>query len=189
MNEKEFLEYIKDGNIVRADTEGHEYMHSLSQRAIKITSEMNNSYHEPQELMKLFFRLTDKEFDESVRLFPPFYTDCGMNITVGKNVFINSSCHLQDWGGITIDDNTFIGHCVTIATINHGLAPDKRGEHIPKGVTVGSDVWIGSNAVILPGVTIGKGAVIAAGAVVTKDVPENTVVGGNPARVIKNIEL
>ena len=123
------------------------------------------------------------------QLFPPFYTDCGKNITVGKNVFINSCCHFQDQGGIIIGDNVLIGHSVVIATLNHNQDPNKRASILPKPVKIGNNVWIGSNATILGGVEIQDGAIIAAGAVVTKNVEKNTIVGGIPAEVIKKIEV
>ena len=121
-------------------------------------------------------------------MFPPFYTDCGKNITVGKRVFINSGCCFQDQGGVEIGDDVLIGQQVVIATLNHDLHPEKRASMTPKPVKIGNKVWIGAHATILPGVTIGDGAVVAAGAVVTKDVPPNTVVGGVPAKIIKEIE-
>lgn len=187
MTETELLKYMKNGGVVKAGSDMHREMHKISQRAIKITSELNGSYHEPQEIREIFSELTGKKVDNGLGVFPPFYTDCGLNITVGKNVFINSDCKFQDWGGITIGDGALIGHSVVFATLNHGFSPDTRHDNIPKPIKVGKNVWIGSNATILSGVTIGDNAVIAAGAVVTKNVPENTVVGGVPARVIKNI--
>ena len=126
--------------------------------------------------------------DKTFGLFPPFYTDCGKNITVGKNVFINSGCKFQDQGGITIGDGTLIGHNVVLATLNHGIAPEERHDLFPAPIHIGKNVWIGANAVVLPGVAIGDHAVIAAGAVVTKDVPANAVVGGIPAKVIRLIK-
>ena len=159
-----------------------------SQKAIRITMELNNAYHEPEEVVKIFTELTGNEPGEGFCLFPPFYTDFGRNIHIGKNVFINSSCHFQDQGGIYIGDHALIGHNVVLATIDHDLNPyDRRNHYAP--IHIGNRVWIGSNAVITKGVTIGDGAIIAAGAVVTKDVPENTVVGGVPAKVIKQIEI
>ena len=120
-------------------------------------------------------------------MFPPFYTDFGKNITVGKNVFINAGCHFQDQGGIIIGDGTLIGHNVVLATLNHGFRSEDRGTLYPAPIIIGKNVWIGSNATILPGITIGKNSIIAAGAVVTKDVPENVITGGNPAKIIKKI--
>ena len=105
----------------------------------------------------------------------------------GKNVFINACCHFQDHGGVSLGDGCQIGHNVVFATLNHGLAPEDRQTTYPAPITLGKNVWVGSNSTILQGVTIGDNAVIAAGAVVTKDVPENTIVGGVPARIIRKI--
>ena len=123
--------------------------------------------------------------DDTFTLFPPFHTDCGKNIAVGKNVFINSGCKFQDQGGIVIDDGALIGHNVVLATLNHSLAVRDRQDLIPGPIRIGKNAWIGSNVTILPGVTVGDGAVVAAGAVVTKDVPAYTVAGGVPARVLR----
>jgi acetyltransferase-like isoleucine patch superfamily enzyme len=155
---------------------------------MRVTAELNGAYHEPDEVRKLFSRLIGKDVDEAFCLFPPFYTDFGKNITVGKNVFINSCCQFQDQGGITIGDDALIGHRVVIATLNHGIQANDRVSLYPAPTTIGNRVWIGAGAVVLPGVTIGDNAIIAAGAVVTKDVPANTIVGGVPAKIIKKIE-
>jgi acetyltransferase-like isoleucine patch superfamily enzyme len=136
----------------------------------------------------LFSQLTGKEAPESFGMFPPFYTDRGKNITVGKRVFINSGCHFQDQGGITIGDDVLIGHNVVLATLNHDLAQAKRQDLHPAPIIIGKSVWVGANATILPGVKIGDNAVIAAGAVVNRDVAPNTIVGGVPAKLIKTIE-
>ena len=125
--------------------------------------------------------------DESFSLFPPFYTDCGKNIHIGKQVFINMGCKFQDQGGIFIGDGTLIGHNVVLATLNHAMQPERRSDMLPAPIHIGKRVWISSNATVLPGVTIGDGAVVAAGAVVTKNVPANTVVGGVPAKAIRHI--
>ncbi len=187
MNIQDFLNYMNSGHTVKADSEIHQTMHLLSQEAIKITMQINTVYHTPEKIIALMQALTGKNIDGSFRLFPPFYTDCGKNITIGKRVFINTGCKFQDQGGITIGDDVFIGHNVVIATLNHGLNPECRGDLIPAPVKINDKTWIGANATILPGVTIGYGAVIAAGAVVTKNVPDNTTVAGVPARIIKNI--
>ena len=162
-------------------------MNDMSNEARRITFELNNAYHTPEEVRNLLSRLFGKTVDESYRVFPPFYTDFGKNITVGKNVFINACCHFQDHGGVSLGDGCQIGHNVVFATLNHGLAPEDRQTTYPAPITLGKNVWVGSNSTILQGVTIGDNAVIAAGAVVTKDVPENTIVGGVPARIIRKI--
>ena len=188
MDTEKFKEEMKKRTYIEAGSEIHLHMHEAAQRAKKITVEMNNTYHTPEKLRKLFSKLTGQKIDESFGLFPPFYTDYGQNITVGKNVFINSGCCFQDQGGIEIGDNVLIGQQVVIATLNHDLNPQKRANMLPAPVKIGNGVWIGAHATILAGVTVGDGAVIAAGAVFTKDVPENTVVGGVPSKIIKRIE-
>lgn len=129
----EFLAHLNSGAPVQGGGEAHQFMHGVSQEALRITAEINGSYHQPEELRALFSQLIGRPVDESFALFPPFYTDCGKNIHIGKRV------------------------------------------------------WIGSNATILPGVTIGDGAIVAAGAVVTRDVPDNTIVGGVPASVMRSL--
>lgn len=173
--------------VVKAGSEMHKEFLRLSQEALRITAEINGKYHTPDELHTLMEQLTDRNIPKSFCLFPPFYTDCGMNITIGENVFINMCCKSQDQGGITIGDGAMIGHNVMMATINHAKEPDRRSDNLPTPIRIGRNAWIGANATILPGVTIGDNAIVAAGAVVTKDVPANTVVGGVPAKFIKNI--
>ena len=188
MDIETFRELMQKQAYVEAGTELSEMFHNLAQEALKITVEINNKYHTPEEITALFSELTGKKVHESFRLFPPFYTDCGKNIHVGKNVFINMGCKFQDQGGIFIGDGALIGHGVVLATLNHAMDPDKRSTMIPEPIRIGRNVWIGSGAVVLPGVTVGDGAVIAAGAVVTKDVRDNTVVAGVPATVVRKIE-
>ena len=183
---QEFYDYMKSAEVV--EDKMLKIFNELSQEALKITMEMNNKYHTPEEIVDLFSKLTGKKVDKTFRLFPPFYTDCGKNITVGKNVFINACCKFQDQGGITIGNGVLIGHNVTLATLNHDENPQKRQNIYPKPIKIGNNVWIGSNATILQGITIGDGAIIGANAVVTKDVKKNTVVAGVPAKVIKEIK-
>lgn len=157
----------------------------LCQEAIRLGMELNNQYHTPDEIREIMGRLTGRKVDDTFRLFPPFYTDFGKNIIIGRDVFINSGCHFQDQGGIEIGDGSLIGHNVVLATINHDLDPGKKRKNHYAPIKIGAYVWIGSNATVLSGVTVGDWAVIAAGAVVTKDVPPRTVVGGVPARVLE----
>ena len=189
MDNKQFLEFIKNAEVIKAGSEAHLKMHELSTRAQKITMRLNYGFHEPEETVRLFSELTESKVDDSFRCFLPFYTECGINIKLGKNVFINSGCCFQDHAGIEIGDGTLIGHQVVIATINHAQDPVSRADMFPKPVKIGKNVWIGAHATILPGVTIGDNAIIAAGAVVTKDVENNAVVGGVPAKKIKDIEV
>ena len=154
----------------------------------KLMYEMKYQWHDNEdEIRELFSRIISKPVDASVRITTPFFTDFGKNITVGKNVFINADCKFQDQGGIYIGDDVFIGHSVILATLDHDLVPDKR-YLLPAPIRIENKVWIGSGAIITRGVTVGEGAVVATGAVVTKDVPRLTVVGGVPAKVIKQID-
>lgn len=182
-----FLDHLNSGEKVQGGSEVHQFMHGVSQEALRITAEINTGYHTPEELRTLFSRLIGRPVDESFGMFPPFYTDCGKNIHIGKNVFFNMGCKFQDQGGIFIGDGALIGHNVVLATLNHAQSPSDRASMIPAPIHIGKNVWIGANATVLPGVTIGDGAIVAAGAVVAKDVPENTIVGGVPAHIIRTI--
>lgn len=177
----ELLQYFTTSDTIGENKDAVEMMRFYSCEAQKITMKINTAYHEPEEIVSLFSELTGKQIDPSFRLFPPFYTDFGKNITLGKNVFINAGCKFQDQGGIFIDDGALIGHNVVLATLNHDLAPEKRQQLHPGAIYIGKNVWIGANAVVCAGVSVGDNAVIAAGAVVVKDVEANTVVGGVPA--------
>lgn len=187
MDLQKFLDYMNSGKTVIAGSEVHQYMCMLSQEALKLTAELNNSYRTPEKIREIFSKLTEKPVNDTLNIFPPFYTDCGKNITIGNHVFFNSGCKFQDQGGITIDDGVLLGHNVVLATLNHCMIPEQRANLKPAPIHIGKNVWIGANAMVLPGVTIGDGAVIAAGAIVTKDVPANTIVGGIPAKKIKDI--
>lgn len=186
---KMFRELMAKRTYVEAGTELFKSFHKYSQNALKITNELNSKYHTPEEIRELFAKLTQNEVPETFGLFPPFYTDCGINIKVGENVFINACCRFQDQGGIEIGDNSLIGHNVTIATLNHDFNPTKRQNLTPNPVKLGKNVWIGSDCTILPGVTIGDGAIIGAGSVVTKSILANAIAVGNPARVQKYLTL
>lgn len=173
---------------MQAGSDLHGVLVHFSNEAMRITTELNGSYHSRDEVRLLMAELIGKPVDETFTLFPPIYSDFGKNICIGKNVFINSCCNLQDQGGITIKDGAFIGHKVVFATLNHGYSRETRRCIYPAPIVVGKNVWIGSSATILPGVTIGDNAIVAAGAVVTKDVAPDTIVGGVPAKFIKTID-
>jgi acetyltransferase-like isoleucine patch superfamily enzyme len=188
MDLQEFLNIMNSGKPVKGFSDIHIMMTQLSQEAMQITSELNGSYHTPEEIRELFSKLIGKPVDDHFGMFPPFYTDCGKNITIGKGVFINMSCHFQDQGGITIGDDCLIGHNVMMATLNHGFAPEDRHSLYPAPIHIGRNVWIGAGATILQNVTIGDNAIIGACSLVNKDVPANTVYAGVPAKFIKRIE-
>lgn len=182
----DFLSYVKTGKALDTD-EIHALMGEMSEEARCVTFRLNSSYHTPDEVRGLLSELFGYTVPETLRVFPPFYSDFGKNIHVGENVFINACCHFQDHGEVTLGDGCQIGHNVVFATLNHGLQPEERGITYPAPIVLGKNVWVGSNSTILQGVTIGDNAVIAAGAVVTKDVEPGTIVGGVPARFIKKL--
>ena len=189
MSDDEFIKIMNTQEKVISRSEVGLKMHLMAQEAMKILYFINNKYNTPSELRRWMSLLIHQELDEGFGLFPPFFTDCGKNIHLGKNVFINAGCRFQDQGGIYIGDGTFIGHNVILATLNHDLNPNTRADMYPKPIHIGKKVWIGSGAIVLPGISIGDNSVIAAGSVVTKNVPENVVYGGNPAKFIKKIEF
>ena len=133
-------------------------------------------------LEELFGRKLD-----DVRILTPFICDFGNRVTFGKNVFINHSAILSASGGIEFQDGVSVAPGVRIATINHDFN-NRHTIYTYGKVTIKKNVWIGMGAMICPGVTIGENSVVAAGAVVTKDVPDNVVVGGVPAKIIKTLD-
>ncbi len=188
MDTEQFKAAMKRQDYIGGSSEMHLHMFEMADRARRITAKINGGYHTADELRQLFSELIGQEVDEKFGLFPPFYTDYGQNIKLGKGVFLNAGCCFQDQGGIEIGDGALIGHQVVIATLNHDPDPSKRQNMRPAPVKIGNGVWIGAHATILPGVTVGDGAVIGAGAVVTKDVPQNAVAVGVPAKIVKQIQ-
>ncbi len=156
---------------------------------IKFQRINNLSDKEKKERNKLLKELIG-EFDKNFFIEPPFYCDYGYNIKLGKNVFMNFNCCILDVAEVKIGNNVLIGPNVQLYTAVHPIDIKKRNSWLEyaKPISIGNNVWIGGGAIINPGVTIGNGAVIGSGSVVTKDIPENVVVAGNPARIIKTID-
>lgn len=130
---------------------------------------------------KLGIDLPDNSF-----IVQPFHIDIAKGLSVGDNVFINYNCSMMSAGRIIIEDNVQIGPNVMLVTTNHDFNHREVVLHRP--IVIKKNAWIGGRAMILPGVTVGENAVVAGGAVVTKDVEPNTIVGGNPAKVIKRLD-
>jgi len=158
-------------------------------RATAITAALNRlTFNDADEVRALFGDLIGKKVDDSFLLIPPFYTTGGIDIRVGRNVFINQNCTFYDLGGLDIADDVMIGPNVSIVTTGHPIEPSQRRAFvIAKPIVIGRNVWIAAGATIIGGVTVGENSVVAAASVVTKNVPPNTLVGGNPARVIRSI--
>lgn len=158
-------------------------------RATAITAAMNRlTFNDADQVRALFSELIGRKVDESFLLIPPFYAAGGDEIRVGRNVFVNQNCTFYDLGGLDLGDDVMIGPNVSLITAGHPLAPSRRRAITTgKPIVIERNVWIAAGATVIGGVTVGANAVVAAGSVVTKDVPPNTLVGGNPARVIRTI--
>jgi len=181
------FERLKQGTQVNNDeTEAHQTILKACFATKKLLIQMNNC-SDPAEIRSLFSQITGQEIDASFNIFTPFYTNYGKHIKIGKNVFINFDCVFLDLGGITIEDNVMLAPKVSLLTEGHPLAPQHRGGLITKGIHIKQNVWIGAGATVLQGVTIGENSIVAAGSLVNKDVPANTIVGGTPAKIIKEI--
>jgi acetyltransferase-like isoleucine patch superfamily enzyme len=156
-------------------------------RAVAITAELNRlTFSDADKIRDLFSQLTGKQVDESFLLIPPFYTTGGTEIRIGRNVFVNQNCTFYDLGGLDIGDDVLIGPNVSIITSGHPLEPSlRRSVTTGKPIVIERNVWIAAGATIIGGVTVGENSVVAAGSVVTRDVPPNTLVGGNPAKLIR----
>lgn len=187
-NRKNIFERDLAGETVSPSDPGYDELIGSIWDTMKLAAELNNGYHTPDEVRSYLSRITGREIDPSVTLLPPFYVDFGRNIRMGKGCFIQQCCTFFDRGGITLGDDVLIGPKVNLITINHDVDPDNRSATYGRPIVIEDKVWIGINSTVLPGVRIGHGAIVGANSVVTKDVAPNTVVAGNPARFIKNIE-
>ena len=157
--------------------------------ATRISSELRAlCMDETGPIQEVFERLIGKPVGDSFTLIPPFYADYGLNITIGRSVFIGYECMFTGHGAIDIADEVLIANKVNLVTAGHPVEPDRRRTHITVApIAIETNVWIGTGATILPGVRVGADAVVASGAVVTRDVPARTLVAGVPARVIRQL--
>ena len=186
MQTTDIFERLRMGNIILPNDPEAYKMREASYQTKKLLVQMNNATN-PKEIRDLLSQITATEIDESVAVFTPLYINYGKNTKIGKNVFINFDCTFLDLGGITIEDNVLIAPKVSLLSEGHPLEPENRHALVPKPIHIKKNAWIGAGATILLGVTIGENAVVASGAVVSKDVPDNTIVGGIPAKIIKTI--
>jgi acetyltransferase-like isoleucine patch superfamily enzyme len=158
-------------------------------RAVACTERLNAlPYADRDAIADAWSELTGQPPDPTFHLIPPVYSDCGRNLRIGRNVFVNQGCRLDDIGGIELDDDVLLGPGVRLISSAHPLDPALRRRQVTAGpIVIGRNVWIGAGATVLQGVTIGDDTVVAAGAVVTRDVPAAVLVAGVPARVVKPV--
>ncbi len=157
-------------------------------RTKQLSVKMNNAT-DHETTREILSEIIGQKLDERTIVFTPFHINLGIRTRIGKRVFINHACTFLDIGGITIEDDVQIGPNVNVLTEGHPLDPAERRKLIVTPVVIKRNAWIGAAATILPGVTVGENSVVAAGSVVTKDVPDNSVVVGIPAKVIKKLDF
>ena len=187
MDKSDVFERLRNGEIIPSSDSQRKELRNGSYDTKKLLVQMNNST-DPNEVRKLLSQITGTEIDESTDVFTPLYINYGKHTKIGKNVFINFDCVFLDLGGITIEDNVLIAPKVSLLSEGHPLEPENRHALVPKPIHIKKNAWIGANVTILQGVTIGENSVVASGSVVSNDVPDNVIVGGTPAKIIKNIE-
>jgi acetyltransferase-like isoleucine patch superfamily enzyme len=186
MNTDHIFKRLRNGDIIPPNDPEAYRMREESFVTRKLSIQMNNT-SDPDEIRNLLSQITASKIDQSVVVFTPLHINYGKHTKIGKNVFINFDCVFLDLGGITIEDNVFIAPKVSLLSEGHPTSIHDRHSLIPKAIHIKKNAWIGANATILPGVTVGENAVVTAGAVVSKDVADNTIVGGIPAKLIKKI--
>ena len=180
------FEKMLAGGIIRNDDPEMQNAWKIVHRTITLSAALNTST-DVDQIRERLSEIIGSEIDKTTTIFIPFYTNFGLHINLGRNIFINHDCTFLDLGGITIEDDVQIGPKVSIITENHPLNPNQRKVLDLKSVRIKRNAWIGAAATILPGVTVGENAVVAAGALVNKDVPDNSVVAGVPAKVIRTV--
>lgn len=177
---------LQSGKAVLFNDPQYPKIFEIAARTMKLSVELNTS-DDIDHIRQLLIEITGAPIDASTTVFAPFHINLGIFTRIGKNVFINHDCTFLDIGGITIEDDVLIGPKVSLITESHPLNPAERKALVVKPIVIKRNAWIGANAAILQGVTIGENSVVAAGSVVSKDVPDNVVVGGTPAKIIKEI--
>jgi acetyltransferase-like isoleucine patch superfamily enzyme len=185
--ERDIFDRMRAGESIPFDDPQYPRISEAVSRTIRLSVELNTST-DINQIRDRLSEIVGTQLDRSTRIFTPFHTNFGQLIRIGRNVFINHACSFLDLGGITIEDDVLIGPRVNLISEGHPLDPAGRKVLELKPILIKRNAWIGAAATILPGVTVGENAVVAAGALVTEDVPDNTVVGGVPAKIIRKID-
>lgn len=183
----DIFQRMRAGEPLRKDDPEYSKFGEVVARTIRLCVEMNATATDIDQVRIRLSEIIGVEVDPSTTVFPPFHTNFGQFIRLGKNVFINHACSFLDIGGITIEDDVMIGPSVNLTSENHPLDPSDRTTVLMQPIVIKRNAWIGAGATILPGVTVGENSIVAAGAVVSRDVPTNTVVAGVPAKVVKTL--
>lgn len=184
MEKENIFARLRRGETVSPQQKDYFDLRTESFKTKEVLIQLNQST-DPDDVRNLLGKVIGQEIDESTAVFTPFQVNYGKNTRIGKNVFINFNCTLLDLGGITIDDGVLIAPNVSLLTEGHPIAPEKRHELNVAPIHIKENAWIGANAIVLKGLTIGKNSIVAAGSVVQRDVPDNCIVAGNPAKVVK----
>lgn len=184
----DIFERMRQGELICLDDPDYPKIYEAIMRAFRMTGQLNSSYHDANQTRDLLSELTGQKIDETTWIIAPFYTDFGQFTRFEKNVFVNFGCTFMDRGGITVEDGALIGPQVKLITENHAEEPDMRQHVYSRPIVIKRKAWLGAGVTVLPGVTIGENAIVGAGSVVTKNVPDNTIMAGVPAKIIKSLQ-
>ncbi|MFH6991141.1 acyltransferase [Flavobacterium sp. FlaQc-48] len=183
---RDIFERLRNGETISPNDPQAHQLREASYAVKELLLQMNNS-SDADTIRMILSQITNTQIDKNTTVFTPLYINYGKHLSIGKNVFINFDCTFLALGGITIEDNVLIAPKVSLLSEGHPVASNQRHSLVPGHIHIKKNAWIGANATILSGVTIGQNSIVAAGAVVSKNVPDNTIVGGIPAKFIKTI--
>ena len=186
-NKQSIFDKAKQGERLNVNSPEFSELEPVLQKGVNILKKFNTEQNTDQERRELLAQLFDQEIAPSTTIMPPFNVDFANQVTIGKDVYINKDVSFVALGSIHLEDGVLIAAKASIVSINHVEKPSERQDLLPKAVHIKENAWIGAGAIVLPGVTVGKNAIVGAGAIVTRDVPDDTVVAGSPAKEIRKI--
>ncbi|MFB6319138.1 DapH/DapD/GlmU-related protein [Saccharicrinis sp. FJH54] len=180
------FERLQSGEIVAFSDPQYNQIGESGLRTSELLIQYNATF-EPDKMRRIWGEMSGEPLDPTTYIQKPVFVNHAGFVRVGKNIYINHACTMLALGKIIIEDDVLIGPKVNLISEGHPVDPAKRKALEVKPVIIKRNAWIGAAATILPGVTVGENSIVAAGAVVNKDVPDNVIVGGIPAKVIKYI--